>query len=510
MNFKNVENAVLLIGLTYQSNAVGHADNSDLTAIEMAENPYLKIFQSSTGTFENLNVALGNNNSTPEHHGLEVGLAHLAETRLNMPIYMAKYAVGGTSLNQQLTGGDVYDVYYNQHLAPAINLLLNEGKRVFFVQCIWGGESNANSESTISAFALNFPELYNQYKEIFGDKVTFYVFEVAQNFYPIRSLTNDVYREIAKDVERFSVIKTGTLPTSDGVHFTAEAYKTASELLLDELESNEPFEVKYPIAYTPVIGGGNGSTNYEPIMQSLLNRAVADGVAIPSVSFQNKLNQFYINASSIISKLDRLFIYHNDCGIDFSDYNLVSPNTTKAIRVNSPSFTINSGINFNGVNQFVRTSFIPDSNSKYQKDNACFGFWALNNIQQAKYDCGVYDNSVFVGTCKNINGSSALFINTNTLAGHGVRSIGNYGVIGLNHFQRISDAQVQIMNAIGTTNYNSISDALPTKEFFVGGRNNNGALGFPIQESYKCFYIGESLTQQEYDLFSQCLTDLFN
>lgn len=513
MNFLNVENAVLLIGLTYQSNAVGHADNSELLASELLENEYLKMFNAQTGTFQNLNIGLGNNNSTPEHHGIELGLAQEAQARYGVPVYMAKYAVGGTPLNQQVVGGAVREVYYHQHLAPAIQLLRNQGKRVFFVQCIWGGESNASSASTISAFTTAFPELYNDYKAIFGNKVPFIAFEVNETYYTGRILINDVFRNIAKDSETFSVIETATLPApSDNVHFNASSFKIAAKLLLDELESNKPIEVKFELEYTPVIGGGENGNTYEPELQSLLNRAVSDSVNIPALVFQNKLNDFYIGlkTNNLIQKFDKLYIHHNDCGIDFSDYNLASPNTTKSTRISSPSFLVNNGIAFNGTSQYIKTGFIPDTNSKYKKDNCSFGFWALNNTQQAKYDCGVYDGSVFCGMNKNVSGSSALFINTTTATGHGVRAIGNFGVIGLNHFQRISDTQVQIINANGINTYNSISDALPTKEFYFGGRNNNGSLGFPINEAYKCFYIGESFTQSEFDLFNQLLIDLFN
>jgi hypothetical protein len=511
MNFLNVENAVLLIGLTYQSNAVGHADNSELLSAELLENEYLKMFNAQTGTFENLNIGLGNNNSTAGHHGIELGLAQEAQARYGVPIYMAKYAVGGTPLNQQVVGGAVREVYYHQHLAPAIQLLRNQGKRVFFVQCIWGGESNSSSASTISAFTTAFPELYNDYKAIFGNKVSFIAFEVNETYYTGRILINDVFRNIAKDSETFSVIETATLPApSDNVHFNASSFKIASKLLLDELESNEPMEVKFVPDFVPVVIENEETNNYEPELQALLNRATSENVTLPSLEFRTKLNDFYLamKSNNLLSKLDFFYLFKNDSGLAFSNYNLIAPNSFKGTWVNSPIFNMNNSVSTNGTNQYFKTAFIPSVNSKYQKDNASFGFVDLTNLQQTKYDCSVYDGVNFTGVCKNLVGNSMVFINCNNATGHSVKNIGNFGVIGLNHFQRETSTEIKIMNDNGTFTHNSLSDGVPTKEFYFAGRNNNGPLGFPSANSYQLHYAGESFSESEFLTFKGIINTL--
>jgi hypothetical protein len=107
--------------------------------------------------------------------------------------------------------------------------------------------------------------------------------------------------------------------------------------------------------------------------QAVLNRAVALGYTLPSVSQQIKQNTLYVTLKTlgILAKEDILFVFANDAGQDFGTLNWINPLLHQATLINSPSFAINQGFTGNGTSSYIDTNFNAFTHGvNYQQDNA--------------------------------------------------------------------------------------------------------------------------------------------
>ena len=114
-----------------QSNFDGRVPNSEATVEELAEQTHFKIWNRATQTFENLNIGAGNNQvvAGSGFHGPELGLALYAKEYFpGENIYLAKFAEGGTRIQEHLAPNRLYDTLWNFTVLPAINNLVAQGK----------------------------------------------------------------------------------------------------------------------------------------------------------------------------------------------------------------------------------------------------------------------------------------------------------------------------------------------------------------------------------------------
>lgn len=107
-----------------------------------------------------------------------------------------------------------------------------------------------------------------------------------------------------------------------------------------------------------------------------------------------------------VSLMDNLIGSINDIGISldflfiFGNYdanaalvNVITPNNySPSIATASPVFTVDRGYTGNSGSALIQTTFIPNSTTYYQQDNACFGVWSLTSEASASannFDVGV-------------------------------------------------------------------------------------------------------------------------
>jgi len=105
--------------------------------------------------------------------------------------------------------------------------------------------------------------------------------------------------------------------------------------------------------------GQGQNSSFDADYQAVLNRAVALGYTLPSVSQRIKQNTLVLDLKSggIWNKLDVLYIFANDGGQDFGTLNWKAPTLNQATLINSPTFTSNQGFQGNGTSSYIDTNF---------------------------------------------------------------------------------------------------------------------------------------------------------
>lgn len=216
--------------MTGQSNMAGPAANSDATSAEIAEHPKAHIFQENDA-FAALNISAGNNyelvaNTT---HGLELSLSEL----LPDDFYMIKWAVGSTSIDEQLSGGSVYTRLYNNFYTPAIAELGDLDNYDVYV-VFWQGEEDALTQAAADAYAAKFDTWVNLWKTNLGSNVKFRIMEISNLARPYAPQINDVFAAKAAIEPNMIVIESGDLYPGY-LHYAYAPMKQAGQLLVNSL-----------------------------------------------------------------------------------------------------------------------------------------------------------------------------------------------------------------------------------------------------------------------------------
>jgi hypothetical protein len=126
-------------------------------------------------------------------------------------------------------------------------------------------------------------------------------------------------------------------------------------------------------------GGGGGG--FDADYQAVLNYATTQGYTLPSSGQQTLQNQLVVDLKDggIWSKLDTFAVFATDGNSDFALIDWIR--LTQYTAVNSPTFTADEGFTGNGTSSYIDTNWNPNTQGvNYTQNDACFGGWRLNNI----------------------------------------------------------------------------------------------------------------------------------
>lgn len=235
-------NSIRITGLTGQSNAGGNGFNSQAlpSEIDLTSSVYIK--SKVNTTINQLDISSGNNiPNISNAHGIELGLSLGYENDFTYPLYLSKRAVGGSTLEDNLPGGPVYDEFWPDFMKYMINFYLGEGKRVFVDLIFIQGEAEANA-TDIASHAGLFDQWVSQWQTNLGNELPLSVVQIYQsNTYTAQ--VNQNFANKAATEPYLNVIQASELTTNDGLHYDYASFKIIAERYFTRMEGVTPMEI---------------------------------------------------------------------------------------------------------------------------------------------------------------------------------------------------------------------------------------------------------------------------
>lgn len=228
--------------LTGQSNAVGFGENSEAPSDEIDQTPTVQIYQKGT-TFEDLNIAGGNNythpNETGNWHGLELGMSVYAPEQM----YLVKWGVGSTAIIEHLTGGSVYEEFYPNFVIPSIPILesiaLAENKTLEYHLVFFQGEQDSTTQDGIDNYASRLNTWVDLWRGNIGSDLHITLMGLTDTNAGLQSINADLEAKADSD-PLINYIFMGDEPAV-GYHFTYAGYKSGALKLMQGIDfSNTP------------------------------------------------------------------------------------------------------------------------------------------------------------------------------------------------------------------------------------------------------------------------------
>lgn len=225
------EDGVIHIGLTGQSNASERALNSDAEASEIKDYPNFKVWVSG-------NVYQTYNPSTFGDASKHNILLHLAiwfeNNKPDLIVYASNYAVGGTSIVNHLTGGSVYETYWNNHFLPSIQSLIASGKTVYPLLLFLQGEADSNN----TADTFQYRENHNNWVKLWQDNVS-----VRLPIMCVEVIESDLNDQIINQVktleekEQINVVKVSNkdAASNDNLHYNYAGLQTICNRVIEAI-----------------------------------------------------------------------------------------------------------------------------------------------------------------------------------------------------------------------------------------------------------------------------------
>lgn len=231
-------NAVRVILITGQSNALGAAFNSDALASEMLEQPNFKIWSKVNSQFENLDIPINNLGANPDdppsnqRHGLELGLSVNRTDYYSEDIYLIKHGVGGTSLVENMEGGYVYEEFWNNFVIPGINDLISQGKTPYVQLVFAQGEYDGATANQVS-YGTNFPIWASKWRSNLGNNlpiIDLEINEVDANYADINTVKEN--QELSDSL--YKLLDNKLLPRDDDWHWNYSSMKLISNMVYEQ------------------------------------------------------------------------------------------------------------------------------------------------------------------------------------------------------------------------------------------------------------------------------------
>lgn len=243
-NNNTANTAVRVLLLTGQSNAEGAALNSSANASELTPTSNVKIWNKNTSTFEDLDIGTNNLAASSASHGMELGISvnFVSETNYDTPLYIIKYADSGTAMSKHLSGGVVYEEFWNNYVKQGINNLINSGKRPFIYMAFSQGEADSNSQNTTDDYSNKFAEWLLLWRGNLGGKLPFNIVEIVESD-SLDIQINDVFNSHSSD-SYINIIETSGYTTVDGLHYDYDSQKLIANQVLNNIKNQAPIEIK--------------------------------------------------------------------------------------------------------------------------------------------------------------------------------------------------------------------------------------------------------------------------
>ena len=122
------------------------------------------------------------------------------------------------------------------------------------------------------------------------------------------------------------------------------------------------------------------------------------GYTAPSASQQTLQNTLVtdLKTAGVWNKLDVFYVFATDGDSDFATLNWKAPSSHQVTKINSPTFTANSGFTGDGSSSYLDTNYNPaTSGTNYTLNDASISIWnntfVLNNfitgVDASAYNC---------------------------------------------------------------------------------------------------------------------------
>ena len=134
--------------------------------------------------------------------------------------------------------------------------------------------------------------------------------------------------------------------------------------------------------------------------QAVLDRSTALGYTAPSAAQQTLQNTLVtdLKTAGVWDKLDVFYVFATDGDSDYATLNWKAPSSHQTTKVNSPTFTADSGFTGDGSSSYLDTNFtISTDATNYSQNNASTFVYINNDLSQsdsAPYGIRVDANSI--------------------------------------------------------------------------------------------------------------------
>lgn len=245
------EDYVRVLFITGQSNAQGRANSSIASAAEKEAHQNALIWSKANGQFEPLKISsYSNNQSLPSLHGVELPIAMKFKEKFpNEVVYIVKYALGGSNIDDNYINGGVYNEFKDNFFQPAINEILNSGKIPYIHFYYSQGEAEATASRSIDFnFKLNL--LIANYKKVLDSKVHFIFPEIiTSGILTNDEDINDVFKDFSVTKDNVSVIHSAEYSTDDNLHWNYDGVNQLGEDIFKIMLSTEGGTINTPLPY---------------------------------------------------------------------------------------------------------------------------------------------------------------------------------------------------------------------------------------------------------------------
>lgn len=145
--------------------------------------------------------------------------------------------------------------------------------------------------------------------------------------------------------------------------------------------------------------------------------------------------------------------------------------------VNSPTFTVDRGYDFNGSTQYLNTQYTPSTQAvQYLQDSASLFVWCTENVQGDGYSIGAFASNITVIIPRR-SGAPDTFLAAINAVGTASASIGTTSDSRkLTHAERSGAALTTVYKDGASAATNTVaSSGLPTQPIFLGARDTDGS-----------------------------------
>ena len=140
--------------------------------------------------------------------------------------------------------------------------------------------------------------------------------------------------------------------------------------------------------------------------QAILDRSTALGYTAPSATQQTLQNTLVtdLKTAGVWDKLDVFYVFATDGDSDYATLNWKAPSSHQATKVNSPTFTADSGFTGDGISSYLDANFQPVNGSQYAQDSAHFMVYCYGDDIGSTYYGGALDTTPSVIRSLNFGG----------------------------------------------------------------------------------------------------------
>ena len=215
-----------------QSNALGLEPNSSASAGELLPQNQVQIWNTENRRFEDLEIGVNNINRGDTTHGMELGFSLYYQNYYpGDTMYLIKYAVGSTAIETWTDGGANWETYYTDYVAPALDFLMNTGRKIEVSVLYHQGEANATSTSDTLTFYKKIIDWKYTLDTLFDKKIPIIIGEIIDDN-NIEESINRQYSIFANNFDNVSLVGTESFTIADGQHFDYAGYKAMANSYL--------------------------------------------------------------------------------------------------------------------------------------------------------------------------------------------------------------------------------------------------------------------------------------